>query len=66
MAYFAKYGTFSNLQENPKFLEIWTKLQMSKLEETFSISEVFLSILRLARMFCIIYIVKIFDWSKNE
>ena len=41
MAFFPKYGTFSNLQKTPKFLEIWTKLQMSKLEETFSIPEVF-------------------------
>ena len=35
------YGTFFNWQKTPKFLEIWTKLQMSKLEETFSISEAF-------------------------
>ena len=41
MAYFPKYRTFFNLRKAPKFLEIWTKLQMSKLEETFSISEVF-------------------------
>ena len=41
MAYFAKYSTFFNLlAKTPKFLEIWTKLQMQKLEETFSISEV--------------------------
>ena len=37
---------------------------MSKLEETFSISKV-LSILGLARVFYILYIKKIFDWSKN-
>ena len=36
-----------------------------KLQETFSISEV-LSILRLVNVFYIIYIKKIFDWSKNE
>ena len=41
MAYFPKYSTFFMLQKNSKFLEIWTKLQISKLEETFSISEVF-------------------------
>ena len=41
MAYFPKYSTFFNLQKTAKFLEIWTKLQMSKLEQTFSISEVF-------------------------
>ena len=41
MAYFPKYRTFFNLQTPPKFLEIRTKLQMSKLEKTFSISEVF-------------------------
>ena len=55
MAYFPKYGTFFNLQTTPKFLKIWTKLQMSKLEETFSISEIF-KFLRLAEMFYIIYI----------
>ena len=41
MAYFPKYSTFFNLQKNPKFPEIWTKLQMSEVEEIFSISEVF-------------------------
>ena len=41
MAYFPKYIAFFNLQKTPKFLEIWTKLQMSKWQETFSISEVF-------------------------
>ena len=40
MAYFPKYSTFFNLQKTPKFLEIWAKLHMSKLEDTFSISEV--------------------------
>ena len=39
MTYFRKYSTFFTLQ-NPKFLEIRTKLQMSKLEENFSIKEV--------------------------
>ena len=38
---------------------------MSKLQETFTIRK-FLSILPLARMFYIICIQKIFDWSKNE
>ena len=33
--------THFQLAKNPKFPEILTKLQMSKLEETFSISEVF-------------------------
>ena len=32
---------FQLAKKNPKFLEILTKLQMSKLDETFSISEVF-------------------------
>ena len=31
-----------------------------------SIFRKFLNILRLARLFCIICIKKIFDWSKNE
>ena len=67
MAYFPKYSTFFHFQKTPEFLEIWTKLQMSKLEETFNISEV-LSIWRLTlvRLFNIIYIKKIFHWSKNE
>ena len=65
MACFPKYSISFTLQKTPKFLEIWTKLQMSKLEETFSISDV-LGILCLARMFYIIYIKQIFDWNKNE
>ena len=65
MAYFPKYSTFFNLQTSLKFLEIRTKLQMSEWEETLSIRK-FLSIRRLARMFYIIYIKKIFDWSKKE
>ena len=40
MAYFPNIAHFLTCK-NPKFLEILTKLQMSKLEETFSISEVF-------------------------
>ena len=40
MAYFLKYSTFFDLQKTPKVVEIWTKLQMSKWEETFSISGV--------------------------
>ena len=41
MAYFPKYiWHIFELAENPKLLEILTKLEMSKLEETFSISEV--------------------------
>ena len=60
MAYFPKYSKFFDLQKTPKLLEIWTKLLMSKVEETSNISEV-LSILRLARLFYIIYIKKIFD-----
>ena len=46
----------------PKFeqncrCQYWRKL---------SIFRKFLSILRLARLFYVIYIKKIFDWSKNE
>ena len=41
MAYFPKYNKFFNLQKTPKLLEIWTKLWMSKVVETFNISEVF-------------------------
>ena len=41
VAYFPKYSTFSTCKKNPKFLEIWTKLQMSKWEETLSILEDF-------------------------
>ena len=39
---------------------------MSKLEETLSILSKFLSILRLTRIFYIMYIKKIFEWRKNE
>ena len=60
MAYFPKYSTFLNLQKNPNFLEIWTKLQMSKLEETFNILKAF-QYSTLARMFYIVSIKKIFD-----
>ena len=41
MADFPKYSTFFNLHKTPKFLKIELKLQMSKLEKPFSISEVF-------------------------
>ena len=57
MAYFPKYSTFFNLQKTPTFLDIWTKLRMSKWWEL-SVFGTFLSILRLAWMFYIIYIKK--------
>ena len=66
MIYSTQYNTSFNLQKTHKFQEIWTKLQMSKFEETFSVFRKFLSLLRLASMLYIKYIRKIFDWSKNE
>ena len=38
---FQNIADLSTCKKTAKFLEIWTKLQMSKLEDTFSISEVF-------------------------
>ena len=37
----AHFSTYKNPNFNPKFPELGTKLQMSKLEETFSALEVF-------------------------
>ena len=65
MAYFPKYGKFFNLQKPLNFLKFEQNFRCQKWRKL-SIFRKFLSILRLARMFCIIYIVKMFDWSKNE
>ena len=64
MAYFPKYSTFFELEKTPEFLGIRTKLYMSKLEETFNISNVF-EYFTFGQV-VLIYIKKIFDWSKNE
>ena len=66
MAYFPKYSTFLNLQKTPKFLEILTKLQMSKLEETFIILEVFKYFTIGQDVLHHIHQENVFDWSKNE
>ena len=59
MAYFSnckKTLNFQNFEQNCR-CQKWSKL---------SIFRKFLSILRSARLFYIIYIKEIFDWSKNE
>ena len=57
MAYFPKYSTFFNLQKTPKFLEIEQNCRCQNWRKL-SIFRKFLSILRLARLFYIIYIKK--------
>ena len=65
MAYFPKCSTFFNLQKALNFKKFEQNADV-KIRGNFQYFGSFLSILRLARMFYIIYIKKIFDWSKNE
>ena len=64
MAYFPKYSTFFKLQKTLNFWKFEQNCRCQN-ERKLSVFWKFLSILSLARMFCIIYIKKIFDWSKN-
>ena len=56
---------FLTLQKILKFLEILNKTADVKMRGNFQYLGRFLSIPRLARMFYMINIKKIFEWSKN-
>ena len=65
MAYFPKYSTFFNLEKPLNFYKFEQNCRCQN-ERKLSVFRKFLGILCFAKMFCIKYIKKTFDWSKNE